>query len=58
MIFKILVIILGLISSIFYAFFAAFRHDVDWTFNEDGELQVRVQSLFFSEQELKNYKFL
>ena len=51
MIFKLLVILSGLISSIFYAYFAAFRHDVDYI--QYDKMNVRKKSVYFTDEDIQ-----
>tara|TARA_B110000285_G_C14969991_1_gene536069 strand:- start:352 stop:543 length:192 start_codon:yes stop_codon:yes gene_type:complete len=53
-----MVILLGMVSSIFYAFFAAFRHDVDYEFNEDKDLGKRRDSMYFSDAQITQFNYL
>lgn len=58
LIFKIVVISFGLISSIFYAFFAAFRIDVDSKFDQNGEFEGFRESSYFTDKQLKTFNYV
>jgi hypothetical protein len=47
-----------MISSIFYAFFAAFRHDIDYEFNADTDTGGRRESMYFSDAVIMKFNYM